>query len=167
MNMDISAPANQMTNTPTMKPKPKKLTGATMGMRFMQRKTPTKQSQNQTTSEQPTTSTATPTTPTTPSPQHDDPSIPMTATASDMHGISAEIIGRRSYNNFHKSVQETYIAAVKSRKESKFDDKVEKQQITDEELLQRYEKYVKGKGDMGDTKARGIGSLKKRKRQKA
>jgi len=114
----------------------KGLSGATMGMRFMQRKTPTKPTTaSQEISDQSTftieTKTATP--------QHTqqeyDPNTPLRATAADMHGISAEIIGRRSFNYFHKSVEETWISAVKSRSQSKFDSNVESRQISDEEFF--------------------------------
>jgi len=142
------------------------LSGATMGMRFMQRKTPTKASQDET--NQNTQS------PAVTAPQHSysandnelDEFIPVMASSTDMHGVSAEIIGRRSFNNFHKSVEETWTSAVQSKSQSKFDDKVEKQQINDEELLERYEKYVKGQGDMLNKKEKSIGNLSKKKRKR-
>lgn len=143
----------------------KSLSGATMGMRFMQRKTPSK-SEPEETADQDMQS------PSPMKPLHSienedaDPSIPIMASSSDMYGISAEIIGRRSFNDFHKSVEETWIQAVQSRSRSKFESKVERQQITDEELLERYEKYVKGKGDMIDKKERSIGNLTKKKRKR-
>lgn len=146
----------------------KSLSGATMGMRFMQRKTPSK-SEPEEKADQDMQS------PSPMKPLHSieneengdvDPSIPIMASSSDMHGISAEIIGRRSFNDFHKSVEETWIQAVQSRSRSKFESKVEKRQITDEELLERYEKYVKGKGDMIDKKERSIGNLTKKKRKR-
>ncbi len=152
--------------------KPKALSGATMGMRFMQRKTPTKNSTTPQEKSAQAPSTSTSVEMHSPAPLHNrqeqDPNVPLQATAADMHGISAEIIGRRSFNNFHKSVEETWVSAVKSRSQSKFDCKVERRQITDEELLHRYEKYVRGNGGMVETKARSIGNLskKKRKRQK-
>jgi hypothetical protein len=93
--------------------------------------------------------------------------LPIVASASDMYGISAKIIGRRSFNNFHKSVQDTWLNAVKSLSQSKFKNGDEKQQITDEELLERYEKYVKGRGDMVDNKKeKSIGNLNKMKKRK-
>ena len=142
------------------------LSGATMGMRFMQRKTPTKASQDET--NQNTQSPAATT------PQHSystngnepDESVPIMASSTDMHGVSAEIIGRRSFNNFHQSVEETWMSAVQSKSQSRFEDKVEKQQITDEELLGRYEKYVKGQGDMLNKKEKSIGNLSKKKRKR-
>mmetsp|Transcript_24759 Transcript_24759/g.36975 ORF Transcript_24759/g.36975 Transcript_24759/m.36975 type:complete len:248 (+) Transcript_24759:268-1011(+) len=102
------------------------------------------------------------------------------ATKTDMYGISSEIIGRRSFNNFNKPVQETYQAAIHARRRDKIDKKVEKEQISDEELLKRYEKYVKGRGDMSSSSSspmknravnKDVGNLKakvakKRKREK-
>ena len=95
-----------------------------------------------------------------------DASVPIIASSTDMHGVSAEIIGRRSFNNFHQSVEETWMSAVQSKSQSRFEDKVEKQQITDEELLGRYEKYVKGQGDMLNKKEKSIGNLSKKKRKR-
>ena len=98
----------------------------------------------------------------------------ITTSSIDMYGISSEIIGRRSYNNFNKSVEETYVQALDGRRKQKIDSKVEKEQISDEELLKRYEQYVKGErtdlranennvpnNDIGNLKAK---LAKKRKR---
>ena len=49
---------------------------------------------------------------------------------------------------------------------SRFDSRVEKEQITDKELLKRYEQYVKGHGDMVDAKTRSVGNLNKKKRKR-
>ncbi len=73
------------------------------------------------------------------------------ASKEDMYGISSEIIGRRSFNNFNKAVQETYQAAIHARRRDKIDKKVEREHISDEELLKRYEQYVKGRGDMSSS----------------
>lgn len=147
----------------------KALSGSTMGMRFMQRKTP---SQEKPSSEGETNQNTQ--SPAATVPQHNesannyenDVSMPIMASSSDMYGVSADIIGRRSFNNFNKAVEETWTTAVKAKAQSKFDDKVEKQQITDEELLERYDKYVKGQGDMGNKKERSIGNLSKKKRKR-
>lgn len=95
--------------------------------------------------------------------------VPMIASAGDMYGISGVIIGRRSFNNFHKTVEDTWLNAVKSfSQSSKLHDETDEkqQQITDEELLQRYEKYVKGRGEMVDKKEKSIGNLSKKKRKR-
>ncbi len=161
-----------------MPPQRKSLSGATMGMRFMQRKTPNKEvASNQNNNISSSSENIIPTdnlTSSSPfSPQHKqenkiecDPSVPLVATDADMYGISAQIIGRRSFNGFNKAVEQTWTAAVKNRQEKRLGDKVEKMQISDEELLQRYEKYVKGQGDMVDVKPKAIGNLNKKKRKR-
>lgn len=96
-----------------------------------------------------------------------------TASQSDMYGIRSEIIGRRSFNNFNKAVEETYQAAVYSRRQQKLDKKMSREQISDEELLNRYEQYVKGRGDMSGGSGYGgkgkvvndIGNLKKKRKR--
>mmetsp|Transcript_12160 Transcript_12160/g.18375 ORF Transcript_12160/g.18375 Transcript_12160/m.18375 type:complete len:180 (-) Transcript_12160:295-834(-) len=171
----------------------KSLSGATMGMRFMQRKTPTKASSavengsNNSKEDEPMNGGVDAATRTPLSPQHQqsqsnqegevtngnanavelDPSIPTIAIKADMYGMSAEIIGRRSFNGFNKSVENTYTKSLQSREEHRLGEKVERQQITDEELLERYEKYVKGDGDMTDTKSKNVGSFKKKKRKRS
>lgn len=66
-----------------------------------------------------------------------------TATQFDMHGTKSDIVGRRSYNNFNKPVEETYQGAVHARRKNKIDEKVSKEHISDEEMMKRYEEYVK------------------------
>ena len=68
----------------------------------------------------------------------------ITTSPTDMYGISSDIIGRKSYNNYNKNVQETYNQALEARRKHKVDKKVEKEHISDEELLKRYEQYVRG-----------------------
>eukprot|EP01083_Nonionella_stella_P089297 249123_1 len=189
----------------------KSLSGATMGMRFMQRKTPTKassavenngsstsfsNSNSNSKEDDPMNGGEDAATRTPLTPQHQqsqrnqegevtngnsngnsdgnanvvelDPSIPTIATKADMYGMSAEIIGRRSFNGFNKAVENTYTKAVQTREEHRLGEKVERQQITDEELLERYEKYVKGNGDgdMTETKSKSVGNFKKKKRKR-
>lgn len=100
-----------------------------------------------------------------------DDQIPLfeTATASDMYGIRCELIGRRSFNNFNKAVEETYQSAVHARRKNKLDTKVEKEHISDEELLRRYQQYVKGRGDMsngGKKVVNNIGNLKEKAKKR-
>lgn len=85
--------------------------------------------------------------------------IPQTANSSDMYGISAEIIGRRSFGGFHKSVADTYNDALQSIQYNRVAKKAGKQHISDDELLRRYEKYVKGHSS-------GSGDASKQKREK-
>ena len=68
------------------------------------------------------------------------------ASVVDMYGVGSDIIGRRSFGGFHKSVRTTWNAALKQRTDSAARANNTRSQITDEELLERYEKYVKGGG---------------------
>ena len=61
-----------------------------------------------------------------------------------MYGVGSDIIGRRSFGGFHKSVRTTWDTAIKQRADSAARANNTKSHITDEELLERYEKYVKG-----------------------
>ena len=74
--------------------------------------------------------------------------IPLNASAADVHGVAAEIVGRRSFGGFNKSVGDTWKEAVESKARERSGAKAERRNISDEELLRRYEKYVKGKADM-------------------
>lgn len=149
----IQSPKSSNSGTKT------KLSGATMGMRFMQRKSIAaadakriKEEQNNAKAEQAedewTIHDKKETNETGKSMDVDEekPSngIPEVATTSDMYGISAEIIGRRSFGGFRKSVADTYDNAVQMIQYNRVSKKVEKQHISDDELLKRYEKYVKG-----------------------
>lgn len=65
------------------------------------------------------------------------------ASSVDMHGKGSDIVGRRSFGGFHKAIRTTWEAALKRR----MDDETtrnKKIRITDEKLLDRYEKYVQG-----------------------
>ena len=81
------------------------------------------------------------------------------ATAVDIHGPTADIIGRRSFNGYHKSISNTWDASYAKRTESA-SRKNRQEKISDEELLRRYERYVK----VGREKS-GLGDEKKRKRK--
>jgi len=81
------------------------------------------------------------------------------ASVVDMYGVGSDIIGRRSFGGFHKSVKNTYDTALKRRTDDHARSQNTKHQITDEELLERYEKYVKG----GNTNS-NRGRKEKRKR---
>lgn len=89
------------------------------------------------------------------------------ATQSDMYGISAstQTIGRRSFQNFNKSVETSWKKALDMQQQLAADERAERDHITDEELLKRYEQYVKGRGDMvsdskGRSKRNSVGNLK-------
>jgi len=67
------------------------------------------------------------------------------ASVVDMYGIGSDIIGRRSFGGFHKSVRSTWETALQQRTDSAARERNTRSHITDEELLERYEKYVKGR----------------------
>lgn len=66
------------------------------------------------------------------------------ASVVDMYGVGSDIIGRRSFGGFHKSVQTTWDTALKQRTDSAARVNNTRSHVTDEELLERYERYVKG-----------------------
>ena len=84
------------------------------------------------------------------------------ASVVDMYGVGSDIIGRRSFGGFHKSVKNTYDAALKRRVDDEARTNNTKAHITDEELLARYEKYVKGGGKSGGSGNRGRKEKRKR-----
>ena len=63
------------------------------------------------------------------------------ASVSDMYGI--DIVGRRSFGGYRKCVRSTWETALSRRNEDERRKKISKHHITDDELLDRYEKYVK------------------------
>ena len=75
------------------------------------------------------------------------------ASVVDMYGVGSDIVGRRSFGGFHKSVKNTYDTALKRRTDDHARSQNTKHQITDEELLERYEKYVKG-GNINSNRGR-------------
>lgn len=68
------------------------------------------------------------------------------ASVVDMYGVGSDIIGRRSFGGFHKSVQTTWDTALKQRTDSAARVNNTRSHVTDDELLERYERYVKGGG---------------------
>eukprot|EP00593_Proboscia_inermis_P005714 CAMPEP_0171322274 /NCGR_PEP_ID=MMETSP0816-20121228/114857_1 /TAXON_ID=420281 /ORGANISM="Proboscia inermis, Strain CCAP1064/1" /LENGTH=154 /DNA_ID=CAMNT_0011820711 /DNA_START=164 /DNA_END=628 /DNA_ORIENTATION=+ len=67
---------------------------------------------------------------------------PEMASSSDMYGITAQIVGRRSFGGFNKSVEETWKSDLESRESGRISSRAMKLEVSDEELLRRYEKYV-------------------------
>lgn len=65
------------------------------------------------------------------------------ATVVDMYGQGSDIIGRRSFGGFHKSVRAAWDEALQKRTNEEARKRYSKDHITDEELLKRYERYVK------------------------
>jgi hypothetical protein len=85
------------------------------------------------------------------------------ATVVDMYGQGSDIIGRRSFGGFHKSVRATWDEALQKRTNEDARRRHTKEHITDEELLKRYERYVKkGRDKAGDGDS-GRKDKKKRK----
>ena len=100
--------------------------------------------------------------PTPPSQSSNDNTIILQlASVTDMYGVGSDIIGRRSFGGFHKSVRTTWDTALKQRTDSAARANNTKSQITDEELLERYERYVKGGGGGG-----GRDNKRKQKRKR-
>ena len=193
---DAKSPDNNESKQPS-----KKLSTATMGMRFMQRKSldsnkkspaANKKSSNDPGSSNRSSSqsnfqnessstlkhyddgsaTATATTKsqrkrdihTIITPPKQDPTILLEmATVVDIYGTGSDLIGRRSFGGFHKSIGTTWEEAYRRRTESDVrknhrGENINK--ISDEELLRRYERYVK----KGREKS-GVNDEKKRKRK--
>jgi hypothetical protein len=86
------------------------------------------------------------------------------ASVVDMYGVGSDVVGRRSFGGFHKSVMNTWNTALKRRTDDDTRTKNTKNHITDEELLERYEKYVKGRGGAEADGSGNRGRKEKRKR---
>ena len=147
---------------------PKRLTGATMNMRFMKRKGDSSTSGTPDMKEIPADDGVEKewTESDLGGPHQVDDSmanLPLIANAADMFGISAEIVGRRSFGNFNKAVQDTYASALEEKVSGKRRIKAGKKTISDEEMIARYQKYVKGE-DNNNVKA--IGNLAQKGKRK-
>ena len=88
------------------------------------------------------------------------------ASIVDMYGLGSDIIGRRSFGGYRKSVMTTWEEALKRRTEDNTRTNNTKHHITDEELLERYEKYVKGRGGERGSSSSSGGSGRKEKRKR-
>lgn len=168
----------------------KKLSSATMGMRFMQRKVDSSSKKQQdevnknlfakkNNRHNNVKSSSSPSTDgsnlerkrdhnsisSSPSPSISNNNAPIIlelASVVDMYGVGSDIIGRRSFGGFRKNVRNTWDAALKQRTDDAARTNNTKNHITDEELLARYEKYVKG-GRSGDKDG---GGKRKQKRKR-
>lgn len=159
----------------------KKLSTATMGMRFMQRKSldstnnnkspknekgsgeaarPTASAVSSTTNESTNDRKRDISTITSSSSTNDNKIILQQATITDIHGPHSDIIGRRSFNGFHKAIGLTWEQSYTKRSNSS-NREAKKEQISDDELLRRYERYVK----MEKKKSGVLDDEKKRKRR--
>jgi len=96
------------------------------------------------------------------------------ASVVDMYGTGSDIIGRRSFGGFCKSSITTYDTALNRRTDDE-DSRTKNTNslITDEELLERYEKYVDngGSGDRGggggSRNRKGISCSRKEKQKRS
>jgi hypothetical protein len=84
------------------------------------------------------------------------------ASVSDMYGLKSDLIGRRSFGGFNQSAENAWRSALDAWEKGKIGDKAAKQNISDEELLRRYEDYVKGRGDMVERRVEPVGGLEKK-----
>jgi hypothetical protein len=131
------------------------LSGATMGMRFMQRKglaasatKARKEDEEKLAKEREQNEWGTSSAAMNQEADEEQSLLPVVASQSDMHGIGANIIGRRSFNGFHKAVNTTWVSAVETLSPENSNGKTRKENISDEELLRRYQQHVKGTSPM-------------------
>ncbi|EJK60312.1 hypothetical protein THAOC_19354, partial [Thalassiosira oceanica] len=82
------------------------------------------------------------------------------ASVSDMYGI--DIVGRRSFGGYRKCVKSTWETALSRRNQDERRQKISKHHITDDELLDRYEMYVK----QGRNGGNNMDSRRKEKRKR-
>jgi M-phase phosphoprotein 6 len=80
------------------------------------------------------------------------------ATSADMYGIPGCVIGRRSFGGFNRPIEDTWKASYRALKEG--GDR-KRDQVSDEELLQRYATLVKHnrKSNDEDSSRRPVGNL--------
>jgi hypothetical protein len=157
----------------------KKLSGATMNMRFMQRMAEQKQQEakrRRSTGDNMAVDQAV----SPKRPQHtndgggddvdddmsddedDDDETFQIAGSADMYGPQANVLGRRSFGGFNRPMEEAWKSFHQSQ--SSFDNK--KPKVSDDELLKRYEDYVKNGRRREDAK-RPIGNLQNKQKRKA
>ncbi|CAJ1954451.1 unnamed protein product [Cylindrotheca closterium] len=152
----------------------KRLSGATMNMRFMKRKKETddyveeRRKSGVQSSPIPTPNEKQPTNPTPEATRTDKMDIDDDASTSDefaqtttlgLHGMDAMLIGRRSYGGFNPAVEDAWeksIAAIENRSLEP------SRKISDEELMRQYEAIVKERSGS----SRPIGNLNGKKGKK-
>lgn len=87
------------------------------------------------------------------------------ATTSDMYGISVDIVGRRSFGGFNRSVENTWKASYQSHQEdgaNGSNGSNSKDTLSDEQLLARYANLAKNRGGGGnkeDMSRQAVGNL--------
>lgn len=164
-----SNPSTTSTSATTTLPlRTKKLSGATLNMRFMKRTEPT--STHHPTSETDVdraTSVAGRHQPqegeTTSDGRNDEVT---SATPADMYGAQAMVLGRRSFGGLNKIIEEAWKSSYKWYKNETHDSK--RTSVPDEELLMRYETFVKNgrRRDASDHMDTGSDEDRKKKRRK-
>ena len=83
------------------------------------------------------------------------------ATSADMYGISVEVIGRRSFGGFNRAIEDTWKSSYRSHREGS-QGASSKSRASDEELLQRYANLVKDRRGGGDNSRTPVGNLSKK-----
>jgi hypothetical protein len=86
------------------------------------------------------------------------------AGAEDMYGPQAHVLGRRSFGGFNRPMEEASKAFHGS--ESPLDGNNKKPKVSDDELLKRYEVYVKN-GRQREDAARPVGNLQNKRKAKS
>lgn len=81
------------------------------------------------------------------------------ASSADMYGISVGVIGRRSFGGFNRAIEDTWKASYRSHKEGSGQKSSRGERATDEELLQRYASLVKDRRGGGDKSRSPVGNL--------
>jgi hypothetical protein len=83
------------------------------------------------------------------------------ATSADMYGISVQVIGRRSFGGFNRAIEDTWKSSYRSHREVS-QGASNKTRASDEELLQRYANLVKDRRGDGDNSRKPVGNLSKK-----
>jgi hypothetical protein len=135
----------------------KKLSGATMGMRFMARKIEADEARRKTLKERQEQEqmewTAEQDNGDGPAEEDEEAQLAQEATASDMYGLRSDMIGRRSFGGFQPKVNDTWKSAWNEwEKKGNASEKI--LPISDDELLCRYKN-----GRVDSTAAAPIGNL--------
>jgi hypothetical protein len=165
----------------------KKLSGTTMNMRFMQRKAEEKKQQEESKRRRSAGSMAVDQVVSPKRPQHtnddgedddddddmsdDDEDDDETGTPAfqvagteDMYGPQAHVLGRRSFGGFNRPMEEASKSFHGS--EDPLDGNNKKPKVSDDELLKRYEVYVKN-GRQREGAARPVGNLQNKRKAKS
>ena len=97
--------------------------------------------------------------------EEDDEATFQVAGSVDMYGPQAHVLGRRSFGGFNLPMEQ----ATKSFhiSQSSLDPNSKKPKVSDDELLKRYEDYVKNGRRREDAKQRPIGNLQNKQKRKA